>query len=60
VALVAGMLGNASATRRAIAVFAIAVAGLVLLAAGAAYLVVTWVLIGLASLGIGESCKPGC
>jgi len=43
-----------------LAVKAIAVAGSVFLAVGLAYLVVTWVLIGLASLGIAESCKPGC
>ncbi len=39
---------------------AIAVGGLGLLAAAVAYLLITFVLIGLGSLGFGESCNPGC
>jgi hypothetical protein len=43
-----------------LAIKAIAVAALVVLAGGVAYLLITFVSVALGSSGIGESCKPGC
>lgn len=39
---------------------AVALVGLVAFLAGIGYLLITFVLMALGSLGIGDSCSPGC